>query len=367
VSDPENPDKTLRYRRPSGYAKNLDDENALVDWRIWKAMQGVAHSRALAAEVNSTREDDRPAKKVLREKAMDKGAANESADMGTALHAMTVRVEDGDDDFEIPDQYADDLLEFVSTLGAYGLVSSYSEIHMVNDPFRAAGTADRIFTTRYRLIPPDGVPIEPGELVLGDIKTGKSLDFSAPGFCVQTAIYATGVFYDIVTERRMPTPAINNRWTILIHLPVGKASCTLHWCSIEVGLHGAWLAHEVKEWQRLWKNGTHDTPKVEQPLLIEQVIEAELGPTTVVVDEATTPRMMSYCRARIGQIRDNASARAALLRLWPTDLPKPADISTSSEVARLLALLDAVEAQFSLPFVRDPRIDETVGQHKDKA
>ena len=66
VSDPENPDKTLRYSRPSGYGKNLDDENALVNWRIWKAMEGVAASKSLAAQVAATPDDDKVAKKELR-------------------------------------------------------------------------------------------------------------------------------------------------------------------------------------------------------------------------------------------------------------------------------------------------------------
>ena len=89
VSDPADPEKTLRYSRPSGYSKVLDDEKALESWRIFKAMTGVARSKALAAEVNACKDEDRAQKEVLRNKALDKGAANEKADMGVALHAMT--------------------------------------------------------------------------------------------------------------------------------------------------------------------------------------------------------------------------------------------------------------------------------------
>ena len=104
VSDPENPEKTLRYSRPSGYSKCLDDEKALESWRMWKAMTGVARSpgagcRDQRLQATTTRQQ----KEVLRNKALDKGDASEKADMGTALHAMTARAEDVTDvDFDPP-------------------------------------------------------------------------------------------------------------------------------------------------------------------------------------------------------------------------------------------------------------------------
>ena len=48
--------------------------------------------------------------------------------------------------------------------------------------------------------PPTGPGSEPGELIIGDLKTGKKLDFSLPGYCVQMALYATGQLYDVVTR-----------------------------------------------------------------------------------------------------------------------------------------------------------------------
>ena len=117
VSDPEDPEKTLRYSRPSGYSKALDDEKALESWRIWKSMTGVARSPALAAEVNACKDEDRTQKEVLRNKALDKGDASEKADMGTALHAMTVRAEDQHDvDFDPPEQYVPDLTAYTDAL-----------------------------------------------------------------------------------------------------------------------------------------------------------------------------------------------------------------------------------------------------------
>ena len=281
VSDPEDPTRTLRYSRPSGYGKDLDDEEALTYWRIWKAMDGTARSKALQMEVLSTKDEDKVRKKELRNKALDKGGADDAADMGTALHAMTARAEDATDLWDFPEAYAADLEAFLKSLADYGLVSEMVEVPLVNDEYRTAGTADRVFRTTRELIAPDSSRIEIGELILGDIKTGKKLDFSLPSYAVQLALYAQGQLYDIVTERRLPTPPINQRWGILAHLPVGKAHCDLLWIDLAVGNYGAWISHEIREWRKKWKNGEYDAPPIPVPNPIE-VLVAEAFDATVI-------------------------------------------------------------------------------------
>ena len=360
VSDPNDPTKTLRYRRPSSYGKPLDDESALTDWRIFKAMEGVARSPALQAKINATKAEDRNAKKVLREEAMDKGSANEAADMGTALHAMTARIEDqADTGFDPPEQYADDLRAYTDFLEEYGLVSEMVEVHMVNDAYRAAGTADRIFKLTKALILPDGRTMLPGTLVLADLKTGAKLDFSLPGFCVQTAIYADGTLYDIVTDRRLPTPPIDREWTMLVHLPVGKATCTPLWMSVELGLRGALLSFDVKEWQNAWKAGRdgHDS----FPVVVAEGFTDDADDDQEANDLHVA--VLDFIRLRIGVIRVNEGARSMLTRLWPAGVPTPKQgLSDDEHIEQVLALLDEVEKEFSLPFQKDPRIIQ--GQRK---
>jgi hypothetical protein len=366
VSDPDNPTKSLRYSRPSGYVKCLDDEMALVEWRIWKAMTGVASSPALAAEVSSTKDEDRDAKKGLREKALDKGKANETADMGKALHAMTARAEDVNDiAFDPPEQYVPDLTAYIDALATFGLVSEMIEVPLVSDAFRAAGTADRIYRLTKPLIAPDGSIIDIGELIVGDLKTGK-MDFALPSWCAQMALYADGVLYDIIAERRLPTPPINHTWTIVVHLPVGAATCDLYWCNIELGLKGAMLAQQVREWRKLWKNGTYDAPKIEVPKEPTELIIEELG--AEVIGEASLVEMSMWCQQRINAIGQMPDAKKWLIMKWPDGLPTPKKgIENEGQLLRLMSLLDAVETQFSMPFgPPDPRLKNEVGTHKSK-
>jgi hypothetical protein len=368
VSDPDNPDKSLRYSRCSSYAKVLDDEEALTNWRIWKAMEGVARSKALATQVVATRDDDRESKKGLRERALDKGAANEKADQGTGLHAILARIEDVSDDFVVPDEYDADVSSYLRCLRTYGLESALIECHMVNDDYRAAGTADRIYRLTRPLLTPHGDYLEPGTLVVGDLKTGQKLDFSLPGYAVQMALYATGVLYDIHAERRLVTPDIDPNWTLLVHTPAGRSICRLLWCSIETGLYGAFIAHEVKQWRKRWKSGApgYDELPVPEPTCPD--------PTSTVPEdrEATPPgeimaEMLAWCRERITAIGLNDHARRWLITSWPADLPKPSAITTPDNVVRLLDLLDAIEAEFSLQFPgNDPRLAYQIGKNKNE-
>lgn len=364
VSDPTDPTKTLRYSRPSSYAKVLDDEMALTEWRIWKGMTGVARSAALQMQVNACKDEDRVTKKELREKALDKGDGAERADQGTGLHAMTARAEDpADVDFDPPEQYQADLTAYMEMLTTYGLVSEMVEVPLVNDGYRAAGTADRLWRTTMPLVAPDGSLITIGDLLVGDLKTGK-LDFALPGFCVQTALYATGVLYDVINERRLPTPPINSSWTLLAHLPVGKGVCTLHWCPIRTGLAGAELAAQIKEWRKNWKNGTYDAPVVGAP--VDPVEELhEHGIEASIVGNATLEQMSAYCQRRINTIGENQAAKSKLIQRWPEGLPTPKKgITTFDQVITLLNLLDAIEAEFSIPFGEtDPRYINITG-HK---
>lgn len=350
---------STRYSRPSGYAKCLDDESALTYWRMDRVAMGVAKSKALQTKWLAVKDDDKESKKLLREEALQTGAANEAADTGTGLHAMTTRAEDPKDDFEFPEMYEADLKAYMAMLDEYGLVSEHVEVHMINDAYRAAGTADRIYRTTKPLVTPTGEIIPVGTLILGDIKTGKKLDFSLPGYSVQMAIYATGEFYDVIEEVRLPTPEINVDWTLLVHLPVEKGHCELLWCSIPDGIRGASLAEGVKKWRNAWKRGDYDAVEVPKPFDAAATISKEFPGTTVELDGNPTliEQMRIWVGKRVKQIGEHEKARRSLLLQWPKDLPKPTELGKPGEIVRVLDILDAVEKEHSLPFVgTDPRL-----------
>src|SRR5262245_59938211 len=96
-----------RYSRPSGFGKDLDDESALVNWRIDRAIEGVATTPSLAAAIagNIGRSEGRAER---RDKAISIGRGEEAADLGTALHAIAARVE-SDPGFRVSPPYDADI------------------------------------------------------------------------------------------------------------------------------------------------------------------------------------------------------------------------------------------------------------------
>ena len=359
--------KTWRYSRPSGYAKPLDDQEALTQWKIDVACKGVADSPSIQAEwlaVDITNEF-KPDRKRLREKAIERGRGTESADIGTALHAMTHRIERPDDDFLAPEPYVESIEAYLEALEEFGLTSEMIEFHTVNDEYRTAGTADRLYllTKDIDIFDLDGNYLETlkaGTRVIGDLKTGAKLDFSLRGYVVQMALYAQGVLYDVDTNRRLDTPEINQSYALLVHMPAADpGKVELIWTSIEVGNKGAWVASLVKEWKRMKES---EFCFVGQPseATIEAAVEAieEAFPGTVEVDLTEwVASMTDFIQARIKTIGGNDAARAELLRRWPSDLPTlKQGIENPEDVTRLLDLLDLVEANHGLPFPSgDPR------------
>jgi hypothetical protein len=360
-----------RYARPSGFGHDLDDESALQLWRIDRAIEGVATTPSLAARVaaNLGRKEGRG---ELREKAIEIGRGAEAADLGTALHAMAHRLET-DPGFRAPDPYAADLAAYLTAIDRAGLESTHCEVHICADSWRAAGTTDRIYVARRELRLPDGSMAEPGTSFIGDLKTGKSLDYSLPGFAIQLAVYCDGCFYDVATDERSPLPAkLHTGWGVLVHLPVGKAKATLWWVDLDVGRIGADLVTRVRAWRKrddfsapfvypesdemaVLSSPIHD---LEQPILDEP--EPESGP------DEWLEAMLPWAQERINLIGTLPEPRSLLLRRWPASIPPFRQATpTAMQLATILDLLDAVESAFSLPFpAGDPREEWDRGVRK---
>jgi hypothetical protein len=360
-----------RYARPSGFGKDLDDESALVLWRIDRAMDGVASSPALNAKV-AAKLGVKEGRKELREEAILIGRGDESADLGTALHAMTHRVE-SEDGYVAVEPFASDLACYLSHLDEAGLVSDYIEVHLCSDTWRAAGTADRIYRCTRELVAPDGTLIEPGQLIIGDLKTGRKLDYSLPGYCVQLAIYCDSVFYDVNAQERSPLPDnLRTDWGLLVHLPAGTATCTLLWTDLEVGRTGARIVREVRAWRKRDDfTGPFVFPTSDEIAVLDSTLhDLEHGIVETTEDDIRwCGAMVPWAQARINVIGKHPESRQMLIRRWPAGVPtlRGDTEPTPQQLTTILNLLDAIEAAYSLPFPEgDPRVEWNRGLHSSE-
>lgn len=360
--------KNRRASRPSGWGKELDDENALVNWKINRAVEGVAKNPDLAARAVALKEDDREGWGSLREEAINAGRGSQAADIGTAIHAMSERWEDPNDDFDPGDPYTAHLQAYSAELERLGLVSDLFEYQIVNLTYNAAGTADRLYRLTKPLVVPTGEILPVGTLIVGDLKTGKKLTYSKPAYAVQMAIYASGQRYDVEADQFIDTPEINQDWGLLIHQPSDEPICEALWVDLAVGHHGAKLVQGVRNWRRAWRSGEHDMLVAATPPMEPTEIAEQLDGELVSQDEADAEwveKMTPWVQERINEMKGHDQAVVYLRTRWPEGVPTPKQgIVDVDHMRQVLNLLDKTEAEFGLQFV--PGRPATGSGHSDQ-
>jgi hypothetical protein len=161
----------------------------------------------------------------------------------------------------------------------HGIEFTSSERFTVCPEVNAAGTPDR--TCTCPIPDPDGVVDDR----VWDLKTG-TLEYGGLKMATQLAIYAHSQFYNpavfdappyapSVTKRAdpdgfaahkawrswcetefepaltetaySPIPPVNQKWGLILNLPVGTASAELHWVDLELGWEAAQLAVVVRK------------------------------------------------------------------------------------------------------------------------
>jgi hypothetical protein len=234
------------YTRVTTHAEALQDSSALTRWKGRRILLGASRrpDYVTAAAALTTEDRDRDALDDLAEKCLEAAGPN-AADVGTALHGFTERIDRGEELGHVPPEH-------VPTLEAYRRVVSHLtfvefECRTVCDRLETAGTPDRI---GFCDVPdPDGVV---DALRIIDTKTGR-VDYSAGKFSTQLAIYAHSDLYHPGTGRRVSLEAAHgapvSRWGLIVHAPAGSGTAELLWIDLEHGWTGALEAHKVRSWR----------------------------------------------------------------------------------------------------------------------
>jgi hypothetical protein len=392
--------KNERFSRPSSFADPLDDKSALVNWKIDRACVGVGRDRALQARwcaIDPDDKDQRQEKEKLRQDSISAGRGAEAADIGTALHAMSVRWEN-DPKFSPPEPYLSSLMAYEAQMKVLGLRSVLFEFQVVNVEHRCAGTADRLYELLEPLTAPDGTILEAGSYVIGDLKTGAKFEYSMPSYSVQMALYAGGQRYDVIEDVFIETPDINQAWSLIVHMPADDpGTCEFLWCDLEVGRYGAYIVDQVKLWRKNWRAGEFEfaiaTTSEPQPTTIglnpvEDGVVEVWGPEPVAADpdgpatgtsgdrltesgpDAAEPVAIgagsdglgepldghiAWAKERLAYIAQHDAAAKRLMARWPVGLPTPKQgIVNMEQVLRVNDLLSEIEAEFQLSFVPRP-------------
>lgn len=207
--------------------------NGLMKWQARQVVLGMGQRNDLVLAAAAANPDDKKTLHDIAEKAKQAAASSAAADVGTALHSFTERIDRGQELGHIPTEYKADL-------DAYRAATTHIEwlgieTFRIDDDWRVAGTADRIGRLH-------------GRTMIMDIKTG-SIDYPHK-MAMQLAMYSRMIPYDIATDTRGadPEPVDPNRG-IIIHLPAGQGRCDLYEVNLSAGWGACLIAKQVWEWR----------------------------------------------------------------------------------------------------------------------
>ena len=260
----ERPDGSIAaYTRASTLGKALEDGAGLTKWLQRMAVIGVASRKDLVLAANAHRGDKDKLSEIV-EQGMQAAESSAAATTGTALHELCDQYDHGQSPY-VPDEFAADVQAYLAATELLEVV--FAEEFAVCDELAVGGTPDRGYRLLVPMTMPDGTVLPAGTLVIGDIKTGKSLDFGHIGYSVQKSVYAHSKRYDLSTGRTthygrmgeipvgdrsdwVPGEQVNQEWGLIIHLPSGKGRATLHPVDLTVGWELAQLSATVREWRK---------------------------------------------------------------------------------------------------------------------
>jgi LAGLIDADG-like domain len=157
--------KRVAYRRVTTFVGCLEDTYNLMNWKNRQVAYGMGQRKDLVLAAAAADRDDKRKLNEIAEKAAEHATASASATTGTALHALTERVDRGQQLGFVPTEYEADIAAYQKATASIEFTAI--EAFRVYDRWQVAGTADRVGRDQH------------GRLRIYDIK-GLALDTKLP-------------------------------------------------------------------------------------------------------------------------------------------------------------------------------------------
>ena len=242
---PPGTSKPVGYSRATSISSLLDDTGFLKDWGQRMTALGLAGRPDLFDALKNQDPTDTTAINSICRAALEASGANLRRDLGTLIHTYFER-SCIDPTFETPEPYAADIAAIHAAISAagYRLRPEFSEMVLVLDEHRIAGTADSVLER-----------ISDGALFIADLKTGRTLhplnhSIQLAIYARADAIYRQGPATDGSEDVRLPMPEVSQETAIIIHCQPESAHCDLHELDIAAGAEALDVCIDVREWRK---------------------------------------------------------------------------------------------------------------------
>lgn len=229
--------------RVTTFAKSIMDTYKLNEWQQRMAAKGLSMRPDLLERVVGldVKADWKWLNSIVEE-AKDAAGHKDAANWGTAIHNHIESLTTGHTSLgRIPDEFRLDISAYMRALRDYRLraVPEMTERITCIPNYGVAGRLDGVLQESS------------GDFVIGDVKSGSSLQYGQVEICVQLALYAHGVNMAGVwgDGQWLRVPEVRTDYAIVMHVPAGLGTCALYKVDIEAGWEVVKLCADVRYWR----------------------------------------------------------------------------------------------------------------------
>lgn len=360
--------KKVTFQRASNFAKTLSDDFGLQQWMMRMVLLGAAMRPDLTAQAIAVGAADTRKLNELANAAKEAAGGSKGANLGTAMHSLIERLEEGETIGPLPPEMQRDLDAYRTTLAANGVRMRPELLE------RIVCCPELGVTGKF-----DGIAhVDQWDVdAVIDNKTGRHMKWLE--WAIQLAVYARSPWMWQPGQGWVPKPVVDLERALVVHLPIGQGTCGLYVLDIAAG----WEAcNEVTTVKRLRSRkdlaarledvdltgllesstSTTRTPAtagdgvdLEALLAAPPAAVALVAPDDAAVDPALeNPKFIAervaYEKDRLAKVLELLGG-AQLPVPRPAELPPPGEPYTSWAPVRLLGdWISALEREVRAPF-----------------
>lgn len=240
------------WTRATTIAGTLKDRFALEQWDQRNIVFGIGQRPALYAQASAAKLTDRDDLDAIAKRAKEAADSKAGADLGSALHTFTERIDRGED-VAVPAPYDRDIEAYRRALEIAGITTCVGWIErvVVVPELGIAGTLDRLSGQVEWSLPRIGDVKTATDKVYNDRQTNTVLTYGMTDIPLQLAIYAhASHWWDFANKVMVEMPAVDQDKAMVFHVPAGLGECRIYEVDIAAGWEAVQLAMDIRSWRK---------------------------------------------------------------------------------------------------------------------
>lgn len=335
--------KVQAWTRVTTLSSTLADRFGLEKWMQRNIVYGLGQRQDLYARAAAARLEDKDTLTAIVNEAQTAAADKAGANLGSAIHQFTERIDRGEP-VTVPPPYDRDVAAYQQAMEAadIAVTAGWVERVVCIPELEVVGTLDRLVEGNWPL----------GHPRVADVKTGKDVvKYGMTEIALQLALYANATHWWDGT-RWHPMIPVDRAKAVVIHLPVGQGTCTLYEVDIAAGWQAVQLAVDVRNWRKR-RDLAQQIPAITPAVPATDGTGPDSGAGTGPVTTTPPAAQIAWIKARVKKLIDDGHG-PELATQWSTrrNVPtfKQGGPTTVGHIQAITEMCDLVEKNNGLPF-----------------